>query len=105
MARNKQPKTPKQFTEPEGGDVAVMEAPKQQYFEGMEPPRIEELDKAAETYHAAKTQRMEFTEEEKLRKDILTHLMQQHDLKRYETPEGLVVTRITKSNVKTDRKP
>lgn len=102
MARKKAQPATDYF--PDDAALAVIDTPQQQELPGMEQPRIDELEAAAERYHAAKVERMEMTTKEKILKDILIHCMEQNDLKRYETRNGVQVTRKTKTNVKTDRK-
>jgi hypothetical protein len=77
---------------------------KQPFLEGMEPPRIKAIDEAAEIYHDAKMDRVKLSKDEDEAKDNLIDLMKQHDIALYETPDGLIVSLLNKSNVKTKKK-
>ena len=76
----------------------------QGYLPGQEPPRIKAIDQAAKVYHNAKKERMGLSEEEDQAKDNLIDKMKEHDLQYYETPDGMIVTLTSTSNVKTKLK-
>lgn len=69
------------------------------FLPGMEPPSVPELDNAADAYYEAKTDRQAKTEVEKNAKTNLIEKMVAEKLTRYETPNGLVVDLLSKSNV------
>jgi hypothetical protein len=62
-------------------------------MEDLEPPRIKELDDAADDYHALKEQRMELTKQEAEAKQRVVELMKSNDLVKYTTASDLEVTR------------
>lgn len=64
---------------------------KQQYAEGMEPPRDPELDTAAESYVSARNKRMKLTDKEVEARDQLGNLMKERKLTIYKTEHGEVV--------------
>lgn len=53
-------------------------AKQSEYFEGMEPIMIEELESASERYEVIKEQRMQLTERETEAKEELLSLMEHH---------------------------
>lgn len=57
--------------------------PKQLPIEGMEPARIEAIEKAAEAYADIRNERMELTETEVKRKQTLIDVMKKHQQKLY----------------------
>ena len=77
---------------------------RQGHLAGLEPPRIKKIDDAAEVYYDVMTARCKLTKEEDEAKDNLIDKMKEHQVDRYETPDGLVVTVTSKSNVKVKRK-
>jgi hypothetical protein len=79
--------------------------PKQQFLDGMEPPRIKAIDDAADTYYSAMLERQRLTKEEDDAKINLLEKMKEQGLDRYETPDGLIVVVLSKSNVKCKKKP
>lgn len=58
----------------------------QQYIEGTAPPRIPELDAAAEKYEEGRDERMEASKIEVERKTKLIELMHKFELKQYVIP-------------------
>lgn len=66
--------------------------PKQESFEGMEPVEIAEVTKAAEVYVDARDERMQLTEQEVEKQELLVTAMKKHGLDKYRTPDGLLVT-------------
>lgn len=74
------------------------------FLEGMEPPSHKDIDAAAENYFETMQERCALSKEEDEKKTALIEKMKEHDLLRYETPDGLVVTVTAKSNVKAKRK-
>ena len=77
---------------------------RQGHLNGLEPPRIKQLDDAAEVYYDVMQARCKLAKEEDEAKDNLTDKMKEHQVDRYETQDGLVVTVTSKSNVKVKRK-
>lgn len=77
---------------------------KQLRFEGMEPPSVPALDDAAETYYEAIQHRVRLSREEKDAKINLIEKMKENGVDRYETPDGLIVTVLSKSNVACKKK-
>lgn len=78
--------------------------PKSGFLPGMEPPRIKAIDDAAETYYEVMMDRCKLSKEEDEAKDNLIDKMKEHGMARYETPDGLVVTVVNKSNVKCKKR-
>lgn len=77
---------------------------KQGHLDGMAPPSIPALDDAADTYYEAMQERCRLSKDEDEAKDNLIDKMKEEGMDRYETPDGLVVTVLNKSNVKCKRK-
>lgn len=80
----------------------------QQFIAGTEPPRIQELDEAAELYKEGRDERMAASETEVRLKKELIELMHKHDLKQYDIPgsdppEEIVLT-IVEEGVKVRKK-
>lgn len=61
---------------------------RQGYLETMEPPRLPELESAAEDYADKRDARMAKWEKEKEAQAVLKELMDRHELKVYELPDG-----------------
>lgn len=59
------------------------------HLPGMEPPRIAEIDTAAERYFDAKSERMELTKKEVEYKEDLKRAMKEHGQTHYVTPDDL----------------
>ena len=78
--------------------------PKQGHLEGMDPPSVRAIDDAAETYYETMQERCKLSKDEDEAKDNLIDKMKEAGFDRYETPDGLVVTITSKSNVKAKRK-
>lgn len=57
--------------------------PKQQHFEGMEPPRVPALDSAMESYVAVRDQRMELTKREVELRGKVEELLKTNQLTTY----------------------
>lgn len=72
---------------------------KQDYLDGMKPPSIKAIDKAAELFVEARNTRMSHTVKEKERKIILADLMKQNGLTEY-LYDGKIVRVISNENVK-----
>jgi hypothetical protein len=77
---------------------------KQGFIPGTEPPLIREIDDAAETYYEAMMERVKLSKDEDEAKQNLIDKMVKHDIERYETPDGLVITVTNKKNVKAKKK-
>lgn len=77
--------------------------PKQGHLDGMAPPSVPEIDRAAAAYVAVRDERMSITKTEVEKKTILLHTMQKHGFTTYEF-DGNVVKRTSKDNVKVNRK-
>ncbi len=77
---------------------------KQGWLNGTEPVSIKELDAAAETYFDTMQERITLTREEHEAMDSLVEKMIEHDVERYETPDGLIVTVTKKSKCLVKRK-
>ena len=77
--------------------------PRQGHLEGMAPPSIEEIDKAAEAYREARDERMELTEEEVVKHQALLDAMHKHELKSYEY-DGYTVKVLDTAKVKVKKK-
>lgn len=77
---------------------------RQGYFKEMAPPRLRQIDDAAEIYVERRDERIKCNAEEKTAKDFLIDVMKQAGLHRYETPDGMVVEVTAASNVKCRRK-
>jgi hypothetical protein len=77
---------------------------KQEFIPGTEPPRVREIDDAAETYYEAMMERVKLSKDEDEAKQNLIDKMVKHDIERYETPDGLVITVTNKKNVKAKKK-
>lgn len=70
----------------------------------MEPPRVPELDDAADEYHDLKERRMELLQEEVEAKERVKGLMHEHGLTTYTTASDLICTREEEEAVKVRRK-
>lgn len=68
------------------------EKTRQTYLNGMESPRLPEVDDAADNYFDLAKEKAKVQEEEDEAKEKLIELMRKHKLKRYETEGGKVVT-------------
>lgn len=77
---------------------------KQGYFEGMEPPSIKEIDRAAERYVDIRDERMALTPVEVKSKDALHALMKKHELKTYEFDGYIVSVEPSEETVKVAKK-
>ena len=77
---------------------------KQGRLDGMEPESIREIDDAAENYFDVMQDRCKLSKEEDEAKDALIDKMKENRLDRYETPDGLIVSVTSKSNVRCKRK-
>lgn len=66
--------------------------PKQSYLPDLEPPSVPEIDDAADKFFDLAREKAKVQEEEDEAKERLIEVMRKHRLKRYETPEGKVVT-------------
>ncbi len=76
---------------------------KQGYLEGMDPPSIKEIDKAADNYVEVRDERMSLSKIEIERKAILRGAMLKHNLKNYEY-DGKVVVLDDEPTVKVRKK-
>lgn len=70
----------------------------------MDPPRIKELDDAADIYFDAMQERVKLSKAEDEAKDNLIDKMKENKMQLYQTSDGLMVTITAKSNVKVKRK-
>lgn len=77
---------------------------KQGYIDGMEPPSHKDVDHAAENYFEVMRERCKLSKEEDEKKTALIEKMKEHGIDRYETPDGLVVTVTSKTNVAVKQK-
>lgn len=85
--------------------AAKAKKPKQQFLSSeMEPPRIKEIDSAADIYYDVMTDRCRLSKDEDEAKTNLIEKMKAHGLDLYETPDGLVVSILNKSNAKVKKK-
>lgn len=87
-----------------GTDMTTKTKVRQGHLNGLEPPRIKAIDDAAETYYEAIRERLPLTQAEKDAKENLIEKMKEHQVDRYETPDGLVVVVTSKSKVKVKKK-
>jgi hypothetical protein len=90
-----------------GDNAATEEKPKkvrQGRLKGMEPKRIEAVDTAAERYYEVMMKRTKLSKQEHEAKDALIDEMLKAKLTKYETPDGLIVTALNKSNVEVKKK-
>lgn len=78
--------------------------PKPTYLPGLEPVSIPALDQAVETYYDSIQDRLPYTEKETEAHDNLQEKMIEHGQDRYETPDGLVAIRTSKSKCSVKRK-
>ena len=74
---------------------------KQEYLDGMKPPSIKAIDRAADAYVEARNVRMAHTVKEKERKTILMDLMHQHKLTEY-VYDGKIIKIDSKENIKVN---
>lgn len=76
---------------------------KQEFLEGMEPPRVKAIDDAADNYFDTMQDRKALSETEDEQKDALIDLMKEHGMDRYVMPDGKVVMVTSKANVKVKK--
>lgn len=79
------------------------ERSKQGHLEGMEPPSIPKIDKLADAYVEARTERMQLLTEEVKRRDLLEVAMREAGLKVYEY-DGKTVELVAEEKVKVRTK-
>lgn len=79
--------------------------PKQSYLPDLEPPSIPEIDEAADAFFDLAREKAKVQKEEDEAKEKLIEVMKKNKLKRYETPDGKVVTvaETSKSKVKVEQ--
>lgn len=77
---------------------------KQGFLPEMEPPSHKDVDAAADNYYEVMMERTRLSKEEDEKKTYLIEKMREHGIERYVTPDGLVVTVSSKSNVAVKRK-
>lgn len=78
--------------------------PKQMNIPGTLPPRIKELEKAADKYVEARDSRIALTEEEVASREALAALMHQHGLTSYRYDERIItLVPAEKVKVKKDK--
>jgi tRNA C32,U32 (ribose-2'-O)-methylase TrmJ len=77
---------------------------KKQYLPGLEPPSHKDVDGAAETYYDAMMERTKLSKEESEAMDNLVELMTKHGITHYETPDGLVISVLSKTKAKVKKK-
>ncbi len=79
---------------------------KQLRIPGTEPGGIAELDTAADSYYDTMQSRLKLTKEEDEAKTTLIEAMKRHQVKSYESTDGIVVTVSTeaKDSVKVKKK-
>lgn len=65
----------------------TLHRPSQGHIDGFEPPRIAEIDEAAEEYRCVRDERMGLQQEEAKLKAKLLLLMQEHELTIYPIPD------------------
>lgn len=70
----------------------------------MAPPSIPELDDAADNYYDVMEERVSLTKDEDQAKDSLIGKMKEHQLDRYETASGKIVSVISSSKLKVKKK-
>ena len=73
--KRKEPRDPNRIDQPDDGENGEV---RQQYIEGTEPPKIPEIEKAAETYRQIRDRRMDLTKEEAKANELLLELMKKH---------------------------
>lgn len=74
---------------------------RQKELAGIERPKVQEIEDAAEVYVKSRNKRMKANEAEKADKDALIEVMKKHKLISYKTDDGETVTiTVGKSNVK-----
>ena len=78
--------------------------PKQQRLPGMEPGGHRDIDQAGDVYYDRKLDHKELTGQLKDAKVQLIEKMIEHDLLNYETPDGLVIQRTSKNEIKCKKK-
>ena len=82
---------------------------RQQHFNGMEPPKVEEIEAPAEKVRSLERDRKEFAESEKVAREDLIGLMKKHKLTYYKY-DGLEVRlkssseKITVTKTKKEKK-
>lgn len=77
---------------------------RQQRLPGLEPDSHKDIDAAADHYYETMMERVGMSKEEDEAKTALIEKMKEHGCDRYETPDGLVVTVLNKSNLKCKKK-
>lgn len=73
------------------------------YLPGLEPPSIPAIDKRAEAHYDLARQIKALRAELNDLKEELIELMQEHDLEKYNTPNGIVVDITKKAAAKTTK--
>ncbi len=77
---------------------------KQGFLPDMEPERLPVLDEAAEVYYDAMLERVALSNKEAEAKDSLIEKMIELGKASYTTPDGLVITATSKTNVAVKKK-
>lgn len=76
---------------------------KQGHLDGMAPPSIKEIDKAAERFRECRNERMELSQEEAKCRDLLEAVMKKNELRVYEY-DGQVVEIVYEEKVRVRKK-
>lgn len=77
---------------------------KQPFLPGVEPLSDKQLDQATENYYDAIQDRLPYTKAEAEAHDNLQEKMAEKGVDRYETPDGLIAVRVSKSKCSVKRK-
>lgn len=83
--------------------MAKTKRPRQGQIPGTEPPRVQEVEEAADTYVAARDERMRLLKDETKLADRLLFVMREHSLRVYEF-DGQTVSLDTTEKVRVRRK-
>lgn len=77
--------------------------PKQQHFEGMEPPRVPELDAAIEYYVELRDQRMALTKDEVQQRTKVEELLKANGLSEYRNEHFRAYSEVAATKLKVKR--
>ena len=83
--------------------TATKRKAKQGFFKTMKPKSCPDVDAAAEFYDEIKRDRSGMSKKEAEAKQSLIEVMLKRKLRSYKTPDGLIVTLLSKSNVVTSK--
>ncbi len=89
--------------DPKAAAKSARARPKQQHFEGMEPPRVPELDSAIEAYVSVRDQRMQLTKEEVQRRSAIEELLRANQLTEYRNEHFRAYSEVAATKVKVKR--